>query len=58
MPSLQLHFINNITTSLGGLLIDVVMIQRRDVVERHRDVKATAIQRCYDVVCLLGTDKV
>ena len=52
--SLQFRFINNITTLLGRLLIDTVMIQRHDMVEQHRDVKATAIQSRYDVLYLLG----
>ena len=30
------------------------MLQRHDMVERRRDVKATVTQGRYDVVCLLG----
>ena len=39
------------------LLIDVffaTLLQRRDMVERCRDVKTIMLQRRYDVVCLLG----
>ena len=32
------------------------MLQRRDTVERRRDVKAIKLQRRHDVVCLLGTE--
>ena len=31
-----------------------MFVQRHDMVERHHDLKATALQRSYDVVCLLG----
>ena len=44
--SLQCRFINNITTSLGRLLIDVVftaLLQHHDMVEQRRDVKTTVI---------------
>ena len=39
------------------LLIDVFfasLLQRRNMVERRRDAKIIALQRRYDVVCLLG----
>ena len=39
------------------LLIDVffaTLLQRRDMVERRRDVKTIMLQCRYDVVCLLG----
>ena len=55
--SLQRRFINNITTLLGLLLIDVVfttLVQRHGLVEQRCDIKATVIQRRYVVVCLLG----
>ena len=41
----------------GRLLIDVffaTLLQRRDMVERRRDLKTTILQRRHDVVCLLG----
>ena len=44
-------------TLYGRLLIDVfssTFLQRRDMVERRRDVKTITLQRCYDAVCLLG----
>ena len=55
--SLHRRFINNIRMSLRRILIDVFFttsVQRHDMVERHCDVKTTAIQRRYDVDCLLG----
>ena len=30
------------------------LLQRRDMVERRRNVKTITLQRRYDVVCLLG----
>ena len=56
MSSLQRRFINNITISLGRLLITVVFTTfvQPHMMKRRRDVKATAIQRRYNVVCLLG----
>ena len=56
---LQRRFSNNIATLCGRLLIDVLfatLLQRRDMVERRHDLKATALQRRHDVVCLLGVD--
>ena len=53
---LQHRFSNNITTLRRRLLIDVVfatLLQRRDMMEQHRDLKTTTLQR-HDVVCLLG----
>ena len=52
--SLQSRFINNITTSLGPLLIDIIFTSMSikrfyDMVERGHDVKATAVQCRYDV---------
>ena len=41
-----------------SLLIDnlfATLLQLRDVVEQRRDVKTITLQRCYDVVCLLGS---
>ena len=57
---LQRHFCNNITTLCRRLLIDVffaTLLQRRDMVERRRNLKATTLQRRHDVVCLLGSRK-
>ena len=54
---LQRHFSNNITTLCRRLIIDVfftTLLQRRDMVERPRDLKTTTLQRRNDVVCLLG----
>ena len=54
---LQRHFRNNITTLCSCLLIDVffaTLLQRRDMEERRRDLKATALQRRHKVACLLG----
>ena len=54
---LQRHFRNNITTFFRSILIDVsfaMLLQRRDMVERYRDLKATTLKRRHDVVCLLG----
>ena len=54
---LQRRFSNNITTLCRRLLIDVffaTLLQRRDMVERRRDLKITTLQRRHDVVCLLG----
>ena len=54
---LQRHISNNITTLCKCLLIDVffaTLLQRRDMVERRRDLKATTLQRRHDVACLLG----
>ena len=53
---LQRHFSNNITTLCRRLLIDVffaMLLQRRDMVERRRDLKATALQHRHDVASLL-----
>ena len=53
---LQRRFSNNITTLCRRLLIDVffaTLLQRRDMVERRRDLKITTLQRRHDVVCLL-----
>ena len=53
--SLQSCFTNNITTSLGCLLIRVVLarlLQLHDMVEKRRDGKTTAIQRRFNAVCL------
>ena len=58
MSQLQRRFSDNITTLCRHLLIEVflaTMLQRRDTVERRRDVKAIKLQRRHDVVCLLGT---
>ena len=58
---LQRHFSNNITTLCRRLLIDVffaTLLQRRDMVERRRDLKTTTLQRRHDVVCLLGKSQV
>ena len=55
---LQRCFSNNITTLCRRLLIDVffaTLLQRRDMVERRRDIKTTTLQRHHDVVCLLGS---
>ena len=57
MSQLQRRFSHNITTLYRRLLIDVffaTLLQRCDMVERRRDMKTTTIQRCNDVVCLLG----
>ena len=54
---LQRHFSNNITTLCRRLIIDVfftTLLQRRDMVERRRDLKTTTLQRRNDFVCLLG----
>ena len=54
---LQRHFSNNLTTLCRRLLIEVffaMFLQRRDMVERRRDLKTTALQRRHDVACLLG----
>ena len=54
---LQRRFSNNITTLCRRLLIDVffaTLLQRRDMVERRRDLKITTLQHRHDVVCLLG----
>ena len=54
---LQRHFSNNITKLCRRLLIDfffATLLQRRDMVERRRDFKTIALQRCHDVACLLG----
>ena len=54
---LQRHFSNNITTLCRRLLIDVffaTLLQRRDMVERRRELKTTTLQRRHDVVCQLG----
>ena len=43
------------------LLIEVffaTLLQRRDMVERRRDLKTTTLQRRHDVVCLLGKSQV
>ena len=51
---------NNITTLYRRLLIDVffaTLLQRRDMVERRRDVKTITLQCHYDVVSLLGIYK-
>ena len=53
---LQRRFSNNIATLCRRLLIDVffaTLLQRRDMVERRRDLKITTLQRRHDVVCLL-----
>ena len=55
--SLQRRFTNNITKSLGRLLTDVdfpTLVQHHDMVELRCYVKTTAMQRHYDIVCLLG----
>ena len=57
MPQLQHRFSNNITTLCRRLLIDVffaTLLQRRDMVERRRDLKTATLQRLHNVVCLLG----
>ena len=57
MSQLQCRFSNNITTLCRRLLIDVffaTLLQRRDMVERRRDLKTTTLQRRHNVVCLLG----
>ena len=54
---LQRHFSNNITTLCRRVLIDVfftTFLQRRDMVERRRDLNTAALQRRHDVACLLG----
>ena len=54
---LQCQFRNNITTLCRCLLMDVLfatLLQRRDMEERRRDLKTTALQRRHDVACLLG----
>ena len=54
---LQRHFSNNITTLCRRLLIDVffaTLLQRRDMVERRRDLKTTTLQHRHDGVCLMG----
>ena len=54
---LKRRFNNNITTLYRRLLIDVsfaTLLQRRDMVERLREVKTITLQRRYDVVFLLG----
>ena len=56
----QCHFSNNITTLCRHLLNDVffaILLQRRDIVERRRDLKATTLQRRHDVACLLGNEE-
>ena len=43
------------------LLIEVffaTLLQRRDMVERRRDLKTTTLQRRHGVVCLLGKSQV
>ena len=58
-PSLQCRFINNITTSILRHLIDVVfaaLLQRQDMVEWLRNVKATVIQCRHDIACLAGKE--
>ena len=55
---LQRRFSNNITTLCRRLLSDVffvMLLQRRDIVERCRDLRTTSLQRRHDVVCLLGS---
>ena len=55
---LQRRFSNNITTLCRRLLSDVffvMLLQRRDMVERCRDLRTTSLQRRHDVVCLLGS---
>ena len=32
-----------------------MLLQRRDMVERCRDLRTTSLQRRHDVVCLLGS---
>ena len=54
---LKRRFSNNIATLYRRLLIDVFFatsLERRDMMERRRDVKTITLQRRYDVVCLLG----
>ena len=54
---LQRRFSNNITMLCKRLLIEVflaTLLQRRDMVERCRDLKTTTLQCRHDVVCLLG----
>ena len=54
---LQRRFSNNITTLCRRVLIDVffaTLLQRRDIVERRRDLKTTTLQRRHDVACVLG----
>ena len=54
---LQRRFSNNITMLCRRLLIEVflaTLLQRRDMVERCRDLKTTKLQCRHDVVCLLG----
>ena len=55
---LQRRFSNNITTLCRRPLSDVffvMLLQRRDMVERCRDLRTTSLQRRHDVVCLLGS---
>ena len=54
---LQPRFSNNITTLRRRLLIAVFfakLLQRRDMVERRRNLKTATLQRLHDVVCLMG----
>ena len=54
---LQHRFSNNITTLRRRLLIAVFfakLLQRRDMVERRRNLKTVTLQRRHDVVCLMG----
>ena len=56
---LQRRFSNNITMLCRRLLIDVfftTLLQRRDMVERRRDLKTTTLQRRHNVVCPLGKE--
>ena len=56
---LQRRFSNNIATLCRRLLIGVLfatLLQRSDMVGRRHDLKTTTLQRCHDVVCLLGVD--
>ena len=57
---LHCHFSNNTTTLCRRLVIDVFfakLFQRRDMVERRRDLKTTTLQRRHDILCLLGIRK-
>ena len=57
MLQLQRRFCNNTATLCRRLLIEVffaTLWQRRDMVERRRDLKTATLQRRHDVLCLLG----
>ena len=52
---LQRRFSNNITTLYRRLF--TMLLQRRDMVERCRDLKTTTLQRRHDVLCLPGWNR-